>query len=103
MPGTHCYVPQSINSGNGHVIYKTKTRAPVAHHVTSSPRHELAEVKILYNFCLPVLIRWLFDISALLLLLLLQVSVIIFTHLYQGTRVTKHGNLIIEGCYEQMC
>ena len=98
IPGTHCCVPQCINSGNGHVIYKTKTRAPVARHVTSSPRHELkSKFFIIFYF----LILCLFDISALLLLL--RVPVVILTNLYQGIRVTKHRNLIIEGCYEQMC
>ena len=49
---------------------------------------------------------WLFDFSALLLLLdLKHAPVVVFTNVCQSVGVTKHanGNLIIEGCYELMC
>ena len=49
------------------------------------------------------MILWLLDLSALLLLLVLQAPVEVFTTLYQSLHVTKHGNLIIDGCYELMC
>ena len=48
MPGTDCYVPQCINSGNGHVINvhlqaknSCVSRVLDTFCVTPSPRHEL--------------------------------------------------------------
>ena len=73
MSGTHCYVPQYINRGNGHVItiifFKRKS-------------------KLFIHFFF--LILWLFDFSGILLLLVLQAAVIGFTNLFQSIGVTMH-------------
>ena len=85
-----------INSGNGHVIndqvQAKNMRAALHHHRDTSCNQNSLEF---FFF----LILWLFELSALLLLVL-QAPVVVFTNLNESLRVTKHGNLIIEGCYE---
>ena len=53
MPGTHCYVRQFINRGNGHVIndhLRAKnscvSRTPDTFCITSLPKHELLKSKL---------------------------------------------------------
>ena len=80
MPGTHCYVPQCINRGNGHVINnhlqaKNTSAGRAARYVIT------AESKYIIFF---FLILWLFDFPARLLLLVLQAPVVLFTHLFQS-------------------
>ena len=99
MPGTHCYVPQCINSGNNHVIndhLRAKnscvSRAIDTFCDTSSPRYELKSKLNLFFF----VILWLFDFSALLLLLVFASSgCLIYT--FMSTHTRNYAR-----CYELM-
>ena len=79
MPDTHCYVPQCINRGNGHVINDHLQAKN-----TSAGRTPcyviIAESKFFLIFFF--LILWLFDFSARLLVL--QAPVVLFTNLFQS-------------------
>ena len=90
MPGTHCYVPQCINRGNGHVIngpVRAKNScvswAVGTFFVTSSPRHE-PKLKLNLFFS-----SWYFGCStSQLFFLLLEAPVVIFTNWFHSIRVT---------------
>ena len=80
MPGTHCYGPQCINRGNGHVINdhiqaKNTSAGRVPCYVIT------AESKFFINSFLPDTL-WLFDFLARLLVL--QAPVVLFTNLFQS-------------------
>ena len=100
MSGTHCYAITVVAATLLTIIFKPKTLAPVARRIKSSQRHELKS-KFFRIFFLPDTLAVRFIGSSFTLVL--QAPVVVFTNLYQSLRVTKHGNLIIEGCYELMC
>ena len=97
MSGTHCYIPQCINRVNGHDHLQTTnscvSRALGVFCVTSSPRHELRSTLNAFFF----LILWLFDLSALLLVLAFpSSSCLIYKFISKHTRNNAR-------CYELMC
>ena len=102
IPGTHCYVPQFKNRGNGNVIndhFRAKnscdSRAPdryVLRYVIIKTRAQI-KIKSLFFF----LTLWLFDFSALLLLLTFASSSCLIY-----TLISNHMRNYAR-CYDLMC
>ena len=97
MPGTHCYVPQCINRGNGHVTndhLQAKTTAFHERYDTFYVTKTRAQIKIKYFL---FLILCLSDFSALLLLLALaSSSCLIYKFISKQTHNPAR-------CHELMC
>ena len=90
MPGTHYYVPQRLNRGNGHVFNdhlqgknSNVSRALDMFNVTSSPRNEIKSKLYPVGCSTSRLVFYCY---------LLQAPVVVFTNLFQSIRVTKHAN-----------